>query len=87
MEHMKDNSTRFRFRQRRRAAVARPLPHDVAVRPDPELSERLRQLHDDYIWDVNSALEGGREDLARDLSDAYADDALLVLGASAEVHR
>jgi len=41
-------------------------------------TEQLRRLHDDYVWDVNSALQDDREDLVRDLSDAYAEDARLV---------
>lgn len=52
-----------------------------------ELDERLRRLHDDYIWDVNSALEDGREDLALGLSDAYADDALHLRAAAKEARR
>ena len=101
MEPMKDNtegttvftaarSTLSRVTHRalrRRHAAARPLPHQVAVRADGERGEQLRRLHDEYVWDVNSALEDGREDLVRGLSDAYADDASLVLAAAPGVRR
>lgn len=87
--HTRSTLSRVSRRVRRRPAerVARSLPHRVAMRPAGDLGEQLRRLHDEYVWDVNSALEDGREDLVGDLSDAYADDALLVIARDPEAGR
>jgi len=37
---------------------------------------RLRQLHDDYTWELNAAVTEGREDLIAGLIDDYLADAL-----------
>jgi len=34
-------------------------------------TERLRELHEDYAWQVNAAIGEGREDLVKRLSDEY----------------
>jgi len=34
-------------------------------------TERLRELHEDYAWQVNAAVSEGREDLIGRLSDEY----------------
>jgi hypothetical protein len=54
---------------------------------DPELTARLHELHDDYVWKVNSAVAEGREDLIRRLSDEYVEEAarILVEGSPAGV--
>jgi hypothetical protein len=57
--------------------VTRPARED---RPsDDELAVRLRELHASHVEKVNLALDEGREDLARELADAYADQALALL--------
>jgi hypothetical protein len=50
---------------------------------DPEQTDRLRELHDEYVWKVNSAVAEGREDLIRRLCDEYVDEAVRVLAADA----
>lgn len=38
--------------------------------------ERLRALHDSYVWEVNAAVGEGRLDLVRELADQFFDEAL-----------
>jgi hypothetical protein len=50
--------------------------------PQPdELARYLRALHDDYVDKVNRAVADNREDLIKDLTDAYADEALAAMTA------
>jgi len=42
-------------------------------------SERLRALHDAYVWEVNAAVGEGRLDLVERLADDYLDEALRLL--------
>ena len=35
---------------------------------------RLRDLHDDYVWELNAAIAEGREDLIAGLVDGYLAD-------------
>jgi hypothetical protein len=44
--------------------------------PAPGESARLRELHDAYAWEVNAAIEEGREDLVWRLVDDYLDRAV-----------
>ena len=39
-------------------------------------SERLRALHDRYVWEVNAAIGEGRLDLVWELADQFLDEAL-----------
>lgn len=39
----------------------------------------VHALREAYVYSVNSALEHGREDVARELADTYADEALSAL--------
>src|SRR3954462_11750783 len=39
-------------------------------------TDRLRELHDEYAWEVNAAIEEGREDLVWRLVDDYVDAAM-----------
>ena len=55
-----------------------PAAPDVVL-SDDELTERLRALHDACVEEVNTALAEGREDLVRESSDRYTDEALLLL--------
>ncbi len=48
------------------------------------VSECLRSLHEEYTQKVNLVLDEGREDLAYQLSDAYADDALRLITAGSD---
>ena len=41
-----------------------------------DVAGRLRDLHDEYVWEVNAAVGEGREDLVRSLVDSYLDEAL-----------
>jgi len=41
--------------------------------------EQLRLLHEEYTFKVNQVLDEGREDLARELSAAHADESLLIM--------
>jgi hypothetical protein len=41
-----------------------------------DLTGALRELHDDYVWQVNAAIEEGREDLVGKLVEQYLDDAM-----------
>jgi hypothetical protein len=50
--------------------------------PGDVLGLQLRGLHERTAEKVSRALEDGREDLARELSDAYADDALRAITAA-----
>jgi hypothetical protein len=46
----------------------------MSARPDEV--QRLRGLHDFYVWEVNAAIGKGREDLVRKLTDDYFDRAM-----------
>lgn len=39
-------------------------------------TERLRALHDRYVWEVNAAVGEGRLDLVWELADEFLDQAL-----------
>ena len=41
--------------------------------------ERLRELHDTYVWEVNAAVGEDRMDLVWQLADDYLDQALRIL--------
>jgi len=43
--------------------------------------ERLRELHDTYVWEVNAAVGEGRLDLVWQLADDYLDRALRLMTA------
>jgi hypothetical protein len=47
--------------------------------PSSPTTRALHDLHEDYIWLVNSALSRGREDLARELGERYTTEALELL--------
>jgi hypothetical protein len=58
------------------------LPPTVALTdlpPADTTTERLQQLRDRYVSAVNSALDEGDAERARELADTYADDALSVI--------
>jgi hypothetical protein len=40
---------------------------------------RLRDLHDECVWEVNAAIGEGREDLVRELVDDHLDRALRIM--------
>lgn len=69
-------------------ALAGEAPHAVPLAsplesiPGDLLGLRLRSLQERTAEQVSRALEDGREDLARELSDAYADDALRAITAA-----
>lgn len=44
-------------------------------------TDRLRELHDSYVWEVNAAVGEDRLDLVRQLADDYVDRALLLITA------
>jgi hypothetical protein len=39
-------------------------------------TDRLRELHDEYAWEVNAAISEGREDLVWRLVDDYVEAAM-----------
>ena len=43
--------------------------------------ERLRELHENYVWKVNAAIGEGREDLVWRLVDDYTEQALRLMTA------
>jgi hypothetical protein len=45
-------------------------------------TQRLRELHEYYIWQVNAAVGEGRDDLVAELADQYLEDALAELTAA-----
>lgn len=50
-----------------------------------DFSERLCRLHEAHVQKVDHALDAGRTDLAQELSDAYADEALLLITSEGAV--
>jgi hypothetical protein len=44
-------------------------------------TDRLRELHDSYVWEVNAAVGENRLDLVRQLADDYVDQALRLMTA------
>ena len=44
-------------------------------------TQRLRELHELYIWQVNAAVEEGRDDLVAELADEYLAAAVAELAA------
>jgi len=53
----------------------------VAMIPVDDESQRLRELHELYVWHVNAAVEEGRDDLVAQLADEYLEAALAELAA------
>src|SRR4051812_46779537 len=45
-------------------------------------TQRLRELHEYYVWQVNAAVGEGRDDLVAELADQYLEDALAELTAA-----
>jgi hypothetical protein len=46
---------------------------------DRERTARLRELHEDFAWKVNAAVAQGREDLIRQFSGEYVEEAVRIL--------
>jgi hypothetical protein len=53
----------------------------VAMIPVDGESQRLRELHELYVWQVNAAVEEGRDDLVAELADEYLEAALAEMAA------
>jgi hypothetical protein len=53
-----------------------PLREASAMSAQPGEVQRLRDLHDFYVWKVNAAVREGREDLVRELVDDCYDAAM-----------
>jgi hypothetical protein len=55
--------------------------------PDSALDLELQLLHDDYVRQINAAVQAGRDDLAASLSQDFPEDALdlLVRAGAGEV--
>jgi hypothetical protein len=49
--------------------------------PMEDETRRLRELHELYVWQVNAAIEEGRDDLVAELADEYFEVALVELAA------
>jgi hypothetical protein len=62
-------------------------PVDLGAATGDELTERLRQLHDDHVEKVNMAVGEGREDLVQELSESYTDQALGLITGGARPSR
>jgi hypothetical protein len=56
-------------------------PSDLAA----ELTARLRRLREDHVARVDAALDDGRPDVARELTDSYIDAALQAITDAADV--
>jgi hypothetical protein len=56
---------------------------DVDPLSQIELTERLRQLYDEHVEQLNMALAEDRLDLVQELSDSYMDQALRLITAGA----
>jgi hypothetical protein len=63
------------------------LAEDGPYRPAPDLeavdmtpiegeTQRMRELHEYYVWQVNAAVAEGRDDLVAELADDYLEVAL-----------
>lgn len=52
----------------------------------PRSDDALRQLHEEYIYKLNAAVESQRAQLISELADAYPDDAQRVIAAGSS-HR
>lgn len=68
----------------RRAHHLRPRIRPTGIRGADDArvgqpQEQLRRLHEAYIRNVNSAIARGRPDIARELADEYADEALRLM--------
>jgi hypothetical protein len=72
---------------RQDAPLAMPPTMAPAADVDPlahiELTERLRQLYDEHVEQLNMALAEDRLDLVQELSDSYMDQALRLITAGA----
>ena len=65
-------------------AVAAPISSPLERVPGDVLAVQLRALQQRATDKVSRALQAGREDLARELSDSYADDALQLITAAGQ---
>jgi hypothetical protein len=61
---------------RRRPDDGRPLDPVVGGVQEVLDTVQLRELHDDYVWEVNAAIGEGRMDLVWQFVDDYVDLAL-----------
>jgi hypothetical protein len=58
--------------------IQRVAAGEAITVPD-DADGRLRELHDEYVWEVNAAVGEGREDLVRQLVDDYLDAAMRMM--------
>jgi hypothetical protein len=61
------------------AEESQTMTDGSATRPAPDPREELRTLRDRYVAAVNTALDEGDLPRARELADAYSDEALRVI--------
>jgi hypothetical protein len=54
----------------------------VDMTPMEGETRRLRELHELYVWQVNAAVEEGRDDLVAELADEYFEVALAELAVA-----
>ena len=70
-------------RRRTTVVTGRTAPEQVRYVSDlldpPAVDERLTRLRDHYVEQVNLCVAEGRDDLVRELSDAYVSEALQVM--------
>jgi hypothetical protein len=75
-------SSSLRAPQRPARLVGGPTEEASAVSAQPDDVQRLRDLHDFYVWELNAAIGEGREDLAWELADDYVDSAMRAMTAA-----
>jgi len=54
----------------------------VGMTPAESETQRLRELHEFYVWQVNAAVEEGRDDLVAELAEEYFEVALAELATT-----
>jgi hypothetical protein len=59
-----------------------PVVEAVDMTPVDGETQRLRELHELYVWQVNAAVGEGRYDLVEQLADEYLEEALAELARS-----
>jgi len=47
----------------------------------PTISDQLGELHNEYVWAINAAVERNDDDFVADLSNEYTDTALRMITA------
>jgi len=56
-----------------------PRTEGTNIMVGPTISEQLGELHNEYVWEVNAAVERNDDDFVAQLSNEYTETALRMI--------